>query len=87
MWAPIGRADADRCLPVLLCMQGLRRDAQAVAGRLLRVLLLRHSALSTRADGTLRRVSSRDRDWVKTTQGYRVPNKAELRNGEAPGLF
>ena len=57
-------------------MQGLRRDAQAVAGRLLRVLLLRHSALSTRADWTLRRVSRRDRDWVKTIQGYKIPNKA-----------
>ena len=40
-----------------------------------------------RADGTLRRVSRRDRDWAKTTQGYKFPSKAELRNGEAPGLF
>jgi hypothetical protein len=33
--------DADRCLPVFLYLQRLRRDAAAEAGRLLRVLFLR----------------------------------------------
>src|SRR5262245_1985211 len=39
------RADADRRVPVLVRVQGLRREAQAVAGRLLRVLFLRLGAV------------------------------------------
>jgi hypothetical protein len=53
----IGRADADRCLPVLLHLQGLRRDAQTLAGRLLCVLFLRHGGVSVGTDGAALRVS------------------------------
>jgi len=45
------RSTEHRCLPVLLRVQGLRRDAQAVAGRLLRILFLRHGAVPARAGG------------------------------------
>src|SRR4051794_39438780 len=41
-----GRADADRCLSILLRLQRLRRKAQAPGWRLLRVLLFRVRALS-----------------------------------------
>jgi hypothetical protein len=37
---------ANGCLPIFLSMRGLRNDAAAGAGRLLRVLLLRVSAVS-----------------------------------------
>src|ERR1700749_3619935 len=43
------RDDAARCLSVLLCLQRLRREAEAESGRLLRVLLVRISALSAGA--------------------------------------
>lgn len=39
------RDDAARCLSVLLCLQGLRREAEAESRRLLRILLLRIGAL------------------------------------------
>src|SRR3954464_5003336 len=42
----VGRANADRCLSVLLRLQRLRRKAQAPGWRLLRVLLFRVGALS-----------------------------------------
>jgi hypothetical protein len=44
-------------LPVLLHLQGLRRDAQTLAGRLLRVLFLWHGGVSAGADGAALRVS------------------------------
>jgi len=46
--------DADRCVSVLLSVYGLRQDAAAQAGRLLRVLLLRLGALSARPGGPVR---------------------------------
>jgi len=49
-----GGADADRRLPVLLCLQRLWREAQASRGRLLRILLVRVSALS--ADAGVREI-------------------------------
>ena len=45
----LDRADADRRLPVLVRLQGLRREAQAIAGRLLRVLFLRLGAVPASA--------------------------------------
>src|SRR6266850_374814 len=39
------RADADGCLPVLLRLRGLRREAEAPHRRLLRVLLVRLRAM------------------------------------------
>jgi len=45
----VGRADADERLPVLLRVQGLRDEAQAAAGRLLRVLFLWVDPLSAGA--------------------------------------
>src|SRR5882762_9855832 len=47
------RANADGRLPVLLRLQGVRRTAQAVAGRLLRVLLIRFGAVPIDSDRTL----------------------------------
>ena len=41
----VRRADADRCLSVLLYLQGLRTEAQAIGRRLLRVLFVRVGAL------------------------------------------
>jgi hypothetical protein len=38
--------DADRRLPIFLCVHGLRSETAAEAGRLLRVLLLRLGAVS-----------------------------------------
>jgi hypothetical protein len=46
MRPPLDRAHADRRMPVLVRVQGLRRMAQAAARRLLRVLLLQHGAVS-----------------------------------------
>jgi hypothetical protein len=43
------RADAHECLPVLLCLQGMRRDTEARCWRLLRILLVRLGALSAHA--------------------------------------
>jgi hypothetical protein len=51
MRPPGGRRDADRRMPVLLSVQRLRRASQAEAGRLLRVLLLRHCPVSAQAGG------------------------------------
>ena len=45
------RAHAGRRLPVLLCVQGLRRTAQAPCRRLLRVLFLRLRPVSADAGG------------------------------------
>jgi len=42
----IGRDDADRRLPILLRLQGMRHPAQAQSWRLLRILLLWLSAVS-----------------------------------------
>jgi hypothetical protein len=49
MRTSVGRADADERLPILLRVQGLRDEAQAAAGRLLRVLLLWVDPLSAGA--------------------------------------
>ena len=46
-----GRDDADRRLPVVLRMQGLRHGAETPAGRLLRVLFLRNGALPADTGG------------------------------------
>ena len=43
--------DASGCVPVVLRVQGLRIDAQAVAGRLLCVLFLRQRAVPAGAGG------------------------------------
>ena len=49
------RADADRCLPVLLHLQRLRTEAQAVGRRLLRVLFVRiRAAHQSRKAGEVR---------------------------------
>jgi hypothetical protein len=53
VWLQIGRDDADRRLPVLLQLQGLRRAPQAKAGRLLRVLLLRVCTVPADPSGEL----------------------------------
>jgi len=47
MRSSIGRDDADRRLPVLLWLQGLRREAEASRRRLLCVLLLWFRSLSS----------------------------------------
>jgi hypothetical protein len=41
----VHRTDADQCLSVLLCLQRLRTKAQAIGGRLLRVLFVRVGTL------------------------------------------
>lgn len=46
---------ADRCLSVLLCMHRLWHKAKAEVGRLLRILFLRLSAVSTNPGSALRR--------------------------------
>src|SRR5665213_1227950 len=45
MRVSVRRANADRCLSVLLCLQRLRTEAQAIGWRLLRVLFVRVGAL------------------------------------------
>ena len=45
----VGRADANRLVPVFLCLQGMRRKAEAFGRGLLRVLLLRHRQMSADA--------------------------------------
>src|SRR5215831_2802209 len=45
------RTDADRRLPILLRLQGLRDGAEAQTWRLLRLLLLRHGSLSAGSAG------------------------------------
>jgi hypothetical protein len=47
--------DADGCLPDFLYVRAVRRDAAAEAGRLLRVLLLRFSAVSADPGGAVGR--------------------------------
>src|SRR5262245_58343016 len=47
--------DADRRLPYFLHLHAVRRDAAAEAGRLLRVLLLRFSAVSADPGRAVRR--------------------------------
>src|SRR4029077_6444355 len=47
MWPSGARAHANGRLPVLLCLQRMRRTAQAEARRLLRILFLRLRAVST----------------------------------------
>jgi hypothetical protein len=55
---PSGRgADAQRRLPILLSLQGLRRTAQAEGGRLLRVLFLWVGAVSAGATKSLLRLT------------------------------
>ena len=49
VWPSGNRDHADRRLPVLLQLRRLRNTAQAEAGRLLRLLLLRDGAVSADA--------------------------------------
>jgi hypothetical protein len=49
-------ANADGCVPVLLRLQGLWGKAEAVAGRLLRVLFLRIGAVPADSAARQRRV-------------------------------
>ena len=46
MWLPGDRGNANRCVPVLQWLSRLRRDIEAIRRRLLRVLLLRHLAVT-----------------------------------------
>jgi hypothetical protein len=50
---PIGGDHADRRLPVLLRLQRLRHQAEATAGRLLRVLLVRFRTMPAGPDRRL----------------------------------
>src|SRR5262249_56923890 len=63
----VGRADADRRLPVLLRLQGLRRAPQAAAGRLLRVLLVRDREMPADAGGQGRLLNPKGRAYRTTT--------------------
>ena len=50
VWAREDRADADRCLSVVLRVRGLPHGAQTQAGRLLRVLFLRDGTVPADPD-------------------------------------
>lgn len=94
LWSSIRRVDADRRLPDLLRMQGLRPCDPAKGRGLLRVLLLWRHAVSTdtgdaktgrRQRMLLRRIGAVSRRPLASGSPGRLPLKARPRREEACG--